>query len=306
MEKFLTELYSYENFGLYLIIAIIVLVILFIMILFFGKKDKKERELEETRRLEKLNPELFKKDESTTDNTVPEVNEVKQEEPVTEIPVTPVLEEVVPLVNNVTSNEETIAPSVPMMDSIQPKEEETPVVAESPVVEPIIPEPIPVVTIPEPEIKPVLEKEEEKPLVLNDENNEVEEDSKLNSIVDIPEFNFEEVTAKANEILKEETELPELKVSEEQTIPEMPTPEKVEQNVPVFSSVYVPKNEETNDSDDDDLEFELPKRKSEVKKEEAVNPVTVEEKEEDVLKEVEPFNNVDIDNIMGESYTINK
>ena len=63
MEKFLDNLYSYENFGIYLIIAIVVLIILFFVVLFFGKKDKKIRELEETKRLEKLNPDLFKLDE---------------------------------------------------------------------------------------------------------------------------------------------------------------------------------------------------------------------------------------------------
>ena len=63
MDNFLNNLYSYDNFGIYLIIAIVILVILFFLILFFGKKDKKNRELEETKRLQKLNPDLFKMDD---------------------------------------------------------------------------------------------------------------------------------------------------------------------------------------------------------------------------------------------------
>ena len=68
MDNFLDNLYSYDNFGIYLIIAIVILVILFFLILFFGKKDKKNRELEETKRLQKLNPDLFKLDDEKDDN----------------------------------------------------------------------------------------------------------------------------------------------------------------------------------------------------------------------------------------------
>ena len=87
MNEFMNKMYSYDNFGIYLILAIVILVILFFVILFFGKKDKKNRELEETKRLEKLNPDLFKDDSKeekveVIDNNVitPITNEVKPEE----------------------------------------------------------------------------------------------------------------------------------------------------------------------------------------------------------------------------------
>lgn len=45
---FLKSLYSNDNFGMYLFIAISILVLAFLIILFFGKKDQKERKLAET------------------------------------------------------------------------------------------------------------------------------------------------------------------------------------------------------------------------------------------------------------------
>lgn len=51
---FLEKLYSNENFGLYLVIAIAVLVVLFFIVLFLGKKDeKKTKEIQEAKEKEK-------------------------------------------------------------------------------------------------------------------------------------------------------------------------------------------------------------------------------------------------------------
>lgn len=79
MDNFLNNLYSYDNFGIYLIIAIVILVILFFLILFFGKKDKKNRELEETKRLQKLNPDLFKMDDEKDKVESIEENKIEEE-----------------------------------------------------------------------------------------------------------------------------------------------------------------------------------------------------------------------------------
>ncbi len=50
--EFLYKLYDTEYFGIGLFIVIAVLIFLFLLILFFGKKDEKNRKLEETKKLE--------------------------------------------------------------------------------------------------------------------------------------------------------------------------------------------------------------------------------------------------------------
>lgn len=135
MDNFLNNLYSYDNFGIYLIIAIVILVILFFLILFFGKKDKKNRELEETKRLQKLNPDLFKLDDEK--DKVESIQENKIEE-----------EEIKPIINE----EESIIDNGPTIidENISENNEDE-------------------------EIKPILTKEEEKPLVIEEEPLIIEE-----------------------------------------------------------------------------------------------------------------------------------
>lgn len=135
MDNFLNNLYSYDNFGIYLIIAIVILVILFFLILFFGKKDKKNRELEETKRLQKLNPDLFKLDDEK--DKVESIQENKIEE-----------EEIKPIINE----EESIIDNGPTIIDEN--------ISENNEVE---------------EIKPILTKEEEKPLVIEEEPLIIEE-----------------------------------------------------------------------------------------------------------------------------------
>ena len=79
MEKLLEKLYSYDYFGIYLTIAIVVLVILFFVILFFGKKDKKEREKTATLKLQQINAEAFKEDSEENSVEVKETEEQKLE-----------------------------------------------------------------------------------------------------------------------------------------------------------------------------------------------------------------------------------
>ena len=289
MNEFMSKMYSYDNFGIYLICAIVILVILFFVILFFGKKDKNNRELEETKRLEKLDLDLFKEDSKE------EKLETKEDSEVTPITNDITEEPILPIVDN--------SPEVPHIeDSLVP---EVPTKENKDILEPINLN----------SNEPILEKEEEKPLefnnlfssgVLEEEiskevnidrpSSPVEEPTNNDNIElpEIPEFKEEEIKLDIDHILNNENPNEPLEKTTE--------PEK---NVQVFSSVYVPlKEEETEevksesnveDTDDED-EFDLPQLKSsEDKKEE--KPVEEEVK-------AEPFNTVNIDSISGESYEI--
>ena len=299
MNEFMSKMYSYDNFGIYLICAIVILVILFFVILFFGKKDKNNRELEETKRLEKLNLDLFKEDSKeekleTKEDSKEEKLETKEDSEVTPITNEITEEPILPIVDN--------SPEVPHIeDSLVP---EVPTEENKDILEPINLN----------SNEPILEKEEEKPLefnnlfssgVLEEEiskevnidqpSSPVEEPTNNDNIElpEIPEFKEEEIKLDIDHILNNENLNEPLEKTTE--------PEK---NVQVFSSVYVPLKEETEevksesnteDTDDED-EFDLPQLKSsEDKKEE--KPVEEEVK-------AEPFNTVNIDSISGESYEI--
>ena len=71
MKDFIYELYQNDNFTLYLTIALVILIVLFVIVFFFGKKDEK---LEETKRLQKIELDTFKKEEEA-----PAKLEVKEE-----------------------------------------------------------------------------------------------------------------------------------------------------------------------------------------------------------------------------------
>lgn len=292
MQEFLDKVYSYDNFGIYLIIAIIVLIILFFVILFFGKKDKKNREIEETKRLQKLNPDLFKLEDNK------EKVEVKEES---------VLEEVQ-------------APQVEplMMDDNEAKEEEIkPIINEQPVADKI------------PEITPVVSEEVEKPLNMSLTPEDVapllskveEPEIKLPELEEVkpveipavevntksvPDFNIDEITKGVEDIKEEQKEvpvMPEVKEEVKEEIKPVKGPE-------IFSSVYVPEKEEepikeestSSESDNFDDEFEMPALKT---NEEKVEPKLEELKEEQPLENVE-LNDYDLDSLTGETYNINR
>ena len=314
MNEFMNKMYSYDNFGIYLILAIVILVILFFVILFFGKKDKKNRELEETKRLEKLNPDLFKDDskeekvEVVDSNVItPITNEVKPEEEKSE-PVLPIVEDVKPVETKVV---ETPIPEVPKSNEMN--------------IEPVS------LSVNE----PILEKEEEKPLVFNQVEDLPKVEEQILPEVEIPEpvrpteapkgeakeelpeipaFNPEEIGFDIDHILNNNEE----KVEEAKPVitevedekPLLSKETEPEKNVQVFSSVYVPEKEEipvmeepvntkvVDDDEDDD--FDLPQLKGADEKVEA-KPVMPKVEEE--IK-AEPFNSVSIDSISGESYEI--
>lgn len=308
MEDFLNNLYSYDNFGIYLIIAIIVLVVLFFVILFFGNKDKKKREIEETKRLQKLSPDLFKLDETE------QKLEVKPEEGLTQASVT----EITPIVNNepVINKEEEIKPLInnEPVAPIVPEQPVTPVInleneaqpainlapvtpVQEPVNEPILtkveqPE---LVINSEPEIKPVMTESLETPVSPSVEENKNEE-------LAVPDFNFDDILNGVNEVKAEET--PEVKmpeVKEEIVEPEVKEDVKLNKGPEIFSSVYVPEStaasfkEEKKVVVDDDIELDLPMLKSEEKKE-----IKEEIPNEPIVKDY------DLNSIVGETYDINR
>lgn len=289
MEEFLNKLYSYEYFGIYLIISIVVLVLLFIVILFFGKKDQKEREIIATKKLQQINNDAFKDDsieeklevtneEKLENDTiiVPTIDEVPS---IMEISENEIPEPVLP-VSEDTNVEEIIEPAMDV-----PVVEETPVLAKEPeVIE---------------EIAPLLDKIEEKPLVFNDINIEPEEkvvDIKLEAPVvekeeiEVPTFDFDEIVKSVEETKKEQT---------------------YTKGPEIFSSVYVPekeielpKVEEPEVKIENDLGFELPTLKKTTPVEELKEEVITEVKEEKI--EMPVLNDYNLDNLSGETYTINK
>lgn len=308
MEEFLNKLYSYQYFSIYLIISIVVLVLLFFIILFYGKKDKRKREIEATKKLEQINNEnAFKEDSVEEKVEVPDKEEQLENDTI----ILPTIEDIPTIdnsVNEINNIENTLVNEVPKYEL---PVEDIPVIDE-PIIpsidipletENIVEEPsldisskteeIAVPTIePEPEITPIFASMEEKPLVFNelsDKTNEIKvpiiEETKEE--VSVPAFNLDEVVRNAQET----------KV-EEQSISKRPE---------IFSSVYVPPRKEENIVPEvepkkeipvpskEDLDFELPALKKSIVK---------EEQEEKI--ELPILNEYNLDDLSGETYTINK
>ena len=309
MEEFLNKLYSYDNFAIYLIISIVVLVLLFFIILFYGKKDQKKREIEATKKLEQINNEnTFKEDSIVEKVEVPNTKEQLENDTI----IVPTIEDIPIIDNNITeinNNENTTVNETPKFElpseNVPVTNEEiipsidVPIEPEKPVEEPLLeitqkPEEIVVPTIEaKPEITPIHSGVEEKPLVFNEINEIETNEIKMPTIeetkeeVSVPVFNLNEVVRNAQETKKEE-----------QPISKRPE---------VFSSVYVtPKNEEIKEPvvktkeespvpTKEELDFELPVLKKSVVK---------EEKEEKI--ELPILNDYNLDDLSGETYTINK
>lgn len=293
MEELLNKLYSYEYFGIYLIISIIVLVLLFIIILFFGNKDKKEREIEATKKLQQINNDAFKEDSF---GEKLELESLSQETLENDTIIVPSIEDVPNL--NATSENEIPEPVLPVQEEIASKVE-TPKVEEPVVNVPLVDEtPVLKKEITQ-DLAPLLDKIEEKPLVFDDFNFEPEvpkietikempEVKEETSEMEVPAFNFDEIVKSVEETKKEQT---------------------YARGPQIFSSVYVPEKEEvevpkveaTITATNDDLGFELPSLKK--------GPVVEEAKPEEVKEEkidMPVLNDYDLDNLTGEFYTINK
>lgn len=275
MEEFLNNLYSYEYFGFYLIVSIIVLVLLFIIILFFGKKDQKVREIEATKKLQQINADAFREEETE------EKLEIKTESKLEDTIVVPNIEDV-PTLNGMEEDNEIPEPVIPVQEEIKVEEQQ--------VLEPIFEEPK--IEIDE---EPLLERVEEKPLAIDNTNiftndfvKELVEEPKQEIVenneeeIEVPKFNFDEIVKDVEEVKQNET---------------------YTKGPQIFSSVYVPEKKEeekeekieipVSKEEDEDLGFELPNLKKEEQKQE-------EQIEKPILTDY------NLDELSGESYTINK
>ena len=360
MNEFLNKLYSYEYFGVYLIIAIIVLVILFFVILFMGKKDQKEREISATKKLQQINNENAFKEDSTI-GTVEVTPDVPVKDNLNDTVVLPTLEEA-PVISSSESVESSAeaneAPTFEMYNN--PTVEQM----SSQSVEFNNPGPSNLDTgINEPiNSTPILSPIEEKPLVFNEsfdnvtsdlntsledtiplqpisENNNYDSNNQINDSkeVEVPTFNINELMNDVKPV-EEKTEIKtespifsfdelvkedEIKKEEPQSninIPAfdfssiLPTPEKASEEKPtisepvykgqeIFSSVYAPAKEEVNENNsnaNEDLDIELPALKKEVpSSEENVNKDAEQPK-----IDIPVLNDYNLDEISGESYTI--
>lgn len=288
MEEFLNQLYNYEHFGFYLILAIIILIVLFLLILFFGKKDKKEREIEATKKLQQINGDFV--EEETVEEEV-------KEETLEDTIVIPSVDDM-PLMNSVTDNNEIPEPVLPdeLLESVQETLEEVNGLDNFDFSEQEI-------KIEEEEEQPILDRVEERDLVLGNTNVfanvfiEEEPKEEIKEEISVPDFNFEEIKKEV-----EETKI-------EKTISRGPQ---------IFSSVYVPEKKVEVETpvvepevyeDDEELEFELPTLKSSVKKEETVVEEAKEEQQtEETNDEIELpiLTDYNLDELSGEVYTINR
>ena len=261
---FIYELYKSDNFVMILSIVLVVLVLLFVLVFIFGKKDQK---LEETKRLQKLEMDTFKKEKDNDD--------VKLEVPVSEsvVPVAPVevrteptpIEEEKPIGNedaNMVVFEPEEKPSIiPLEDEVENK--------------------IPVMP------KPLFSdnEEEESPISINDLPVLNEEDKKMESGLNT----LESIKNEFNSI-----DIPEVK--EEKPIFK-PSPQ-------IFSSVFVDKKEEnivSNNEEKSTTKIE----KEEVKPTNNKMFSIIDDEDEEVeLPSLKTEEESKIDNLNGEVYEI--
>lgn len=321
MEEFLNKLYSYEYFGTYLMISIVVLLLIFVIILFFGKKDQKNREIEATKKLQRISSEDAFKEESSLQSV-----EVKKDEntvPLDDTIIVPNINNVPPISNPEPTELSTQTPDNTPINFDNQVEKEKPMESQNIPNEVEVPNNIneefnintdvtPNITLTEAKeepIGPVLEKEEEKPFVfasnettpiINDNHSEeiypfvnnsfenpkiedvkVEEDNNEETIR-VPQFNFDEII-NSSESIKEEVETPK--------------PE-IQRGPQIFSSVYAPKQEDVEAKEEvkvpssDELDIELPILKSSIEKnkEEKIEPPVLQD--------------YNLDSISGETYDI--
>ena len=295
MMDFIYDLYQNDNFVLYLTIALVILVILFVVVLFFGKKDQK---LEETKRLQKIELDNAFKEEKELPEKI-EV-EVKNDDVKEEVPV-----------NNEKKEEELPKKSIFDETTSIPlvKEESQDVkIAEPQNVEVTTFEPIIKEEKPKVEEKMVSLVDNDKPLFMpssdvDDIGKDLSELEKLKEEfrnMDLPK----EEKIEENKVIEEDIFPSRLdrKVEEEKPLRMKDnTEEKKYKPSSVFSSVFVNNNEEK------------PEVKEEVKKEVKEEPkkvslFTIEDDDLELptLKKEEQKENINLDNITGETYNINR
>lgn len=289
MMDFIYDLYQNDNFVLYLTIALVILVVLFVVVLFFGKKDQK---LEETKRLQKLELDTFK--EEKTEPTKVEVSEVKEELP-----------------NEVVKEEKPKVEEEKPVKSIFDETSSIPLVKEEVSEDVKIEEPQNVeVTTFEPIIK------EDKPKVKEDDKPLFMPSSDVDDIgKDLSELEKLKEEFRSMDLPKEE-KIEENKVIEEDIFPSR-LDRKVEEEKPlrmkdnteekkykpssVFSSVFVNNNEEKLE-----VKEEVKKEVKEEPKKVSLFTIEDDDLELPTLKKEDQKENINLDNITGETYNINR
>lgn len=260
MKDFIYELYQNDNFTLYLTIALVILIILFVIVFFFGKKDEK---LEETKRLQKIELDAFKKEEEVPTKIEVE-KEPKSQDNEEEKPIETVNEEV------------TVTEFKPSFEDADEEIELPKENVEVKVSKPLFSD----------------HEEEESPISIN-ELSEIkldEKDEQLESglsnleaiknefdMIDIPEVKEEPKEEKPifkpspqifSSVFVNKTEENKNNNNEEEVVTKLP--EKEEKAEPVVKAFMI-------EDDDDDDEMDLPTLK---KDEEEQKPLINEEKEE--------------------------
>lgn len=277
MMDFIYELYKSDNFVMILSIVLVVLVLLFVLVFIFGKKDQK---LEETKRLQKLEMDTFKKEKENDD--------VKLEVPVSEsvVPVAPVevrteptpIEEEKPICNedaNMVVFEPEEKPSIiPLEDEVENKI-------------PVMPKPL------------FSDNEEESPISINDLPVLNEEDKKMESGLNT----LESIKNEFDKI-----EIPEVK--DEPLIKEEASEKVFKPSPQIFSSVYVNKNEESvtklddevvKPKDNDEVRTSIP----EVNEEEVSNKLfTIEDDDDIELPTLKSDDKPILSDNLGETYEL--
>ena len=282
---FIYDLYQNDNFVLYLTIALVILIILFVVVFFFGKKDQK---LEETKKLQKIEMDAFKEEK-----TEPVKVELNQEEADVKENVKEETEE--KPVKSIFDETKTIPLVKEEKEDIKP-------IAE--------PQNVDVTTF-----EPEATKQEEKPLFMMDEqdlfgNDEEDIGKELSELAKLKqEFKSLDVENEEKPLLVEEDTIPsrldrKKEIVEKPVIKEEKREEKKFKPGPqIFSSVFVNNNEEKKEDIKQEEKAEI---KAENKK---VSLFTIEDEEElelPTLKKEEKKESVNLDNITGETYNINR
>ena len=295
MMDFIYDLYQNDNFVLYLTIALVILVILFVVVLFFGKKDQK---LEETKRLQKIELDnAFKEEKELPEKIEVEVknDDVKEEVPVNnekkeeELPKKSIFDETtsIPLVKEESQDVKIAEPQNVEVTTFEPIiKEEKPKVEEKMV---------------------SLVEEDDKPLFMS--NNDIDDIGK-----DLSELEKLKEEFRSMDLPKEEESKPIF--SDEDVIPSRLDRKVEEKEIPsrlnnkneekkykpsaVFSSVFV-----NNKDEQKEAEEVKPEVKEEPKK---VSLFTIEDDDLELptLKKEEQKENINLDNITGETYNINR
>lgn len=274
IKNFLINLYENDSFTTYLIIALIILIIIFIIVFFFGKRDKK---IEETKRLnkEEIAKAAFKEEKKELKKLELKARKESAPEPQKDPPdEKPKIEE--PILKE--SSAEAINEKLPNVTIFEPKELENRFVDNDKKEESI-------------EMSNLFSKENE----LNTNNKDTEEEK---APINMKELNLEKVD---KDLEKELNELENIKNEfNEIKLPEIsketkPQEEKHFEPSEVFSSVYVPPKKEKEEDD-----FDLPMLKSEVKSNES-KPT---DKSTNIELQGSQSSSFDFSNIKGESYNI--